>query len=114
MLVAEYWAWYETARTHSAMPIKAWYLTDIPLFDADLRQWREGAWQIDALSMCGKFDLMHYIQCWNNDAPLWPVTAHGYLALPWLIGTYPQWTAERNCRCTCCVWPRCAVDPTLP
>ncbi len=46
---------------------------------------------MDALCMCGDLDLTRYIRLWNDDAPLPPMKAMGYLAPPWLIGTYPHW-----------------------
>lgn len=46
---------------------------------------------VDALSQGGSLDLLRYIRMWSEDAPLPPVKALGYMAPPWLIGTYLHW-----------------------
>ena len=88
--IHEYWEWYQSAQRMAAMPNVAYYLTNIPLKDVDLRAWRAANAEVDALCMGGALDLMRYIRLWNEDAPVPPMKALGYLAPPWLIGTYPH------------------------
>jgi len=66
--VQQFWGWYQSAQRMAAMPNVAYYLTNIPLKDVDLRAWRAASLEVDALSMGGALDLMRYIRLWNEDA----------------------------------------------
>jgi hypothetical protein len=91
--VSQYWNWYqqEQQQQKDQLPDAAYYLTNIQLTDGDLDEWRRGNTVIDCLSSCGRYDLMRYIHLWDRDVPIPSMKARGYLAPPWLIGTFPHW-----------------------
>jgi hypothetical protein len=91
--VHQFYSWYQSAQRAPTMPPVAYYLTNIPLKDVDLRAWRAASAEIDALCTGGALDLMRYIRLWNEDAPVPPVKGLTLGPTPWTAA----WTTGTLC-----------------
>jgi hypothetical protein len=112
--VSQFWNWYqqEQQQQKDQLPDAAYYLTNIQLTDGDLDEWRRGNTVIDALSSCGRYDLMRYIHLWDRDVPIPSMKARGYL-VDWHVSTLGwRWIAAVGAYV--CIWPWSSIDSCVP